>query len=142
MPVSPANIDRLGLVERARLGVEILVAYARVRWLLHSQTPIEAVASLRRHTRSHEVKLPPGTDLLVGWRLAHAVVVTLTPLPTDVRCLFRSLTLLTVMERRGIQPKLIISARPQPFVAHAWIELHGQPLLPAADGDHQRLVEL
>lgn len=141
-PVSPANVDRLGPVDRTRLGIEILIAYARARWLLHSQTPIDAVATLRRHARSDEVKLPPGTDLLIGWRLAHAVIVTLTPLPTDVRCLFRSLTLLTVMERRGIHPKLIISARPQPFVAHAWIELHGQPLLPEADGDHQRLVEL
>jgi hypothetical protein len=141
-PVSPVNIDRLGALDRARLGAEILIAYLRVRWLLHSQTPIDAVASLRRHARGHQIRLPPGTDLLVGWRLAHAVSVTLSPLPTDVRCLFRSLTLLALMERRSLHPKLIISARPQPFVAHAWIELYGQALLPDADDDHQRLVEL
>jgi hypothetical protein len=142
MPVSPNHIARLGLVDRSRLGAEILAAYARVRWLLHRQNPAEAVDSLRRHARRHELSSDAGTDLVVGWRIAHAVNVTLRPLPTDVRCLFRSLTLLTLMERRDIHPKLIIGVRPEPFAAHAWIELHGQPLLAAADPDHERLAEL
>jgi hypothetical protein len=43
------------------------------------------------------------------------------------RCLFRSFTLLALMERRNIDPKLVIGVRPQPFAAHASIELHGQP---------------
>lgn len=142
MPVSPNHRNRLGLADRTRLGAEILSAYARVRWLLWSQTPSQAVESLRRYARRHGLGPEPGTDLLVGARLAHAVGVTLSPLPTDARCLFRSLTLLTVMERRDVHPKLVIAVRPEPFAAHAWIELHGHALLPAADPDHERLAEL
>jgi len=142
MPVSPDHVSRLRLVERTRLGAEILTAYARVRWLLHARSPAEAVASLRRYAQRHEIGQEPGTDLVVGWRLAHAVNVTLRPLPTDVRCLFRSLTLLTIMERRNMRPKLIIGVRPEPFAAHAWIELHSQPLLAPADPDYERLAEL
>lgn len=142
MPVSPEHISRLGLVERTRLAAEILTAYARVRWLLHSHSPADAVGSLRQHARRHGISSEPGMDLVVGWRLAHAIIATLAPLPTDVRCLFRSLTLLTLMERRDMHPKLVIGVRPEPFAAHAWIELHGQALLPEADPDHERLVEL
>jgi hypothetical protein len=141
MPVSPAHNRRLGLVDRSRLGAEIFGAYIRVRWLIRSHEAPEAVAALRRYARRHRIDPEPGTDLAVGWRLAHAVNTALTPLPTDVRCLSKSLTLLTLMERRDIHPKLVIGVRPQPFAAHAWVELHGQPLLPEADG-HERLTEL
>lgn len=142
MPVSPDHVRRLAAVERARLGAEILSAYARARWLLRSKEPVDAVQSLRRYSRRHPVSPEPGDELLVGWRLAHAVNVTLRPLPTDVRCLFRSLTLLTLMERRALHPTLVIGVRPRPFSAHAWVELHGQPLLPALDAEHERLTEL
>lgn len=142
MPVSPDHLSRLGRVERARLGTEILTTYVWVRWILHAKEPIDAVRKLRSHARRHDVRPEPGTDLVIGWRLAHAVSATLRPLPTDVRCLFRSLTLLTLLERRGLHPQLIIGVRPRPFAAHAWIELHGQPLLPGADADHERLAEL
>jgi Transglutaminase-like superfamily len=143
MPVSPQHINRLGPLERTRLAAEILTAYARVRWLLRSKEPAAAVATLRRHTkRYYSVASEPDMDFVVGWRLAHAVNTTLRPLPADVRCLFRSLTLLTLMERRNLHPQLIIGVRPQPFAAHAWIELGGHPLLPPADPDHERLAEL
>jgi hypothetical protein len=142
MPVSPEHISRLPVAERLRLGAEILATYARVRWMLHSQEPVVAVENLRRHRRRHPVNPEPDMDLVVGWRLAHAVSRTLRPLPTDVRCLFRSLTLLRVMERRDLRPKLIIGVRTDPFAAHAWIELHGIPLLPEAGPDHQRLAEM
>lgn len=142
MPVSPNHIRRLGLAERTRLGAEILGAYIRVRWLLRSRTPAEAVEKLRHYARRHELGPEPDTDLVVGLRLAHAVGVTLSRVPTDVRCLFSSLTLLTVMERRNVHPKLVIGVRPRPFAAHAWIELNGCPLLPVADPDHERLAEL
>jgi hypothetical protein len=142
MPVNPEHANKLRFGDRTRLGAEILTTYARVRWLLHRREPKQAVSDLRQHARRHRVTPVPGMDLVVGWRLAHAVNVTLTPLPTDVRCLFRSLTLLTVMERRDLHPKLVIGVRPQPFEAHAWIELDGQPLLPAGDPHHERLTEL
>jgi hypothetical protein len=139
-PVSPHHLDRLGVRDRARLGAEILATYVRVRWTLRSQDAAHAVVSLRTHARRYSISSEPGMDYLVGWRLAHAVNVTLRPLPTDVRCLFRSLTLLTVMERRALHPKLIIGVTPAPFSAHAWVELNGEPLLPA--GEHDRLTEL
>lgn len=142
MAVSPAHIDRLGPLQRTRLGSEILVAYVRVRWLLHSREPADAVALLRRHARRHPISTEPAMELVVGERLGHAVSVALAPLPSDVRCLFRSLTLLTVMERRDLHPKLVVGVRPRPFAAHAWIELHGQPLLPAAEHGFERLTEL
>jgi hypothetical protein len=141
MPVSPAHISRLGPVQRTQLGAEILIAYIRVRWLLHSQSPEDAVATLRRSRRRH-VGYDRDDELIIGWRLAHAVHVTLRPLPTDVRCLFRSLTLLSLMERRDIGTKLVIGVRPQPFAAHAWVELDGHPLMREADPDHERLAEL
>jgi len=142
VPVSPNHIDRLGLVQRTLLGAEILTAYARVRWLLRSQNASDAIASLRAHARRHAIPDQPGADLVIAYRLAHAVVVTLTPVPMDATCLFRSLTLLTVLERRNIRPKLVISVRPEPFVAHAWVELHGAPLLPDVQPDHERFAEL
>lgn len=142
MPVSPAHIHRLGLPERTRLGAEILSGYVRVRWLLHTLEPAEAVPRLRRYARRHPLAAETGLDLVVGSRLAHAVNVTLAPLPTDVRCLFRSLTLLTIMERRDLHPKLIIGVKPKPFAAHAWVELRGQPLLPPGGSEYQRLAEL
>jgi hypothetical protein len=142
MSVSPEHIHRLGLLERTRLGAEILTTYVQVRWLLHSQSPAEAVATLRRRARRHPIGPVIEHDRMVGWRLGHAVNVALRPLPTDVRCLFRSLTLLALMERRHMHPKLVIGERPQPFAAHAWIELDGQPLLREAEPDYGRLAEL
>jgi hypothetical protein len=142
MPINPPGIDRLGGAARVRLGVEILTAYVRVRRLLRSHEPAVAIAMLRQQAKRETAPSEPDTQLILGWRLAHAVNVALTPLPTDVRCLSRSLTLLAIMERRGLQPKLIISVRPQPFSAHAWIEFHGQPLLPDLGSDHERLAEL
>jgi hypothetical protein len=141
-PVSLEHIDRLRAVDRVRLAAEILVAYARARRLLLSRTAPDAVAQLRHYAHRHPVSSLPGRDLLVGGRLAHAVIRTLRPLPTDTRCLSTSLTLLTMMERRDIHPRLVIGVRAQPFDAHAWIELDGRPLLPPGDAGHERLAEL
>lgn len=141
-PVDLEHDRRLGPLERLRLGSEVLAAYVRARALLRSRTAPEAVAALRVHGRRQPVARLPGRELYVGARLAHAVTLTLRPLPTDVRCLSQSLTLLDVMERRDIHPTLVIGVRPRPFAAHAWIELEGHPLLAPADPDHERLTEL
>jgi hypothetical protein len=141
-PVGLEHDRRLGPVDRVRLAGEVLGAYRRARRLLRSRTAPEAVAELRAHARRHPVGERAGLDQYVGARLAHAVTLTLRPLPTDVRCLSQSLTLLNVMERRDLHPTLVIGVRPEPFSAHAWIELDGRPLLPPADPDHERLTEL
>ena len=148
MTVAYRGLQPLGLADQIRLGTEILSAYARVRWLLRGRDAVVVVARLRAPARRSSPSggaagaAPPAEALLVGGRLAHAVTRVLRPLPTDVRCLSQSLTLLTVMERRDLHPALVIAVRPRPFSAHAWIELAGQPLLAPADPDHERLTEL
>ena len=76
-------------------------------------------------------------------RLGRAVVRTMAFLPGDTRCLRRSLVLTRLLARRGIPGRLVIGARTRPeFLAHAWVELDGVPML-ATDADaFGRLVEL
>lgn len=140
--VIPRDTAPLGLLDRVRLGTEVLAAYGRVRWLLRTEEPDAAVARLRRSPKIQPPSSQPEFQRLIGLRLARAVVKVLRPLPTDVRCLSQSLTLLTIMERRSLHPKLVISVRSQPFGAHAWVELDGWPLLPPSGPEHQRLTEL
>lgn len=160
MPVTPVDLARNTPTRRLRLAVEILVAYGRVRWTMWAHEPPEAVAKLRAHAHRHRFDGTKGSDVIAGWRLGRrldgaqssdvvagwrlgqAVIKTLRPLPTDSRCLMRSLTLLTIMERRSLSPTLVIAVRPQPFAAHAWIELRGYALLPAGDPAYERITEL
>ena len=76
-------------------------------------------------------------------RLAWVVSRTLRLMPGDTRCLARSLVLTRLLARRGIPAKLVIGARAAPnFLAHAWVEYDGQPVLSPGDGSFARLVEL
>ncbi len=64
-------------------------------------------------------------------------------LPGDSRCLTRSLVVLAMLARRGIEARLVLAARPTPtFTAHAWVERGGRPLLPTRDFEDARLAEL
>jgi hypothetical protein len=64
-------------------------------------------------------------------------------MPGDTRCLVRSLVLTRLLARRGIQAKLVIGARTTPeFLAHAWVEHDGSPVLDPGDESFGRLVEL
>ena len=142
MPVTPIDLTRHSPLSRLKLATEILVAYTRVRWTMRTSEPPEAVARLRTHAHRHPLPGDDERDLIAGWRLGQAVIKTLSPLPTDSRCLMRALTLLTIMERRNLSPTLVIAVKPQPFEAHAWIELHGQPLLPESEPGYERITEL
>lgn len=142
MPVTPVDLARHRPIDRAKLAGEVLLSYVRVRWTMRSSEPAEAVTRLRSYARRHPVETDQDGEVMAGWRLARAVMKTLEPLPTDSRCLMRSLTLLTIMERRGLSPTLVIAVVPEPFAAHAWIELHGHALLPAADPGSERIAEL
>jgi Transglutaminase-like superfamily len=127
--------------ERLRLIGEIVVAYARARRELR-QVPIsEAVERLRSHDG-----VPPREGriaLLEALRLGRAVVRTLAFLPGDTRCLRRSLVLTQLLARRGISARLVIGARTAPdFLAHAWVEHDGVPVLSPEDDRFGRLVEL
>ena len=127
---------------KAQLASEILLTYVSARWHLRSQTLPRAVASLREvgHERAHG---PISGD--EGERLGRAVSRTLARLPADSRCLVRSLVLLRLLARRGVEAALVIAARPglaDGLDAHAWVEVAGRPVLAPADFDQGRLVTL
>ncbi len=145
MPVSfPHGDPTVGFArsDKLRLAQEILTTYVRVRWLLAKRRLPQVVTTLREAPHRDvdgEAELAAGG----GWRYALPVVKTLRLLPTDARCLVRSLVLLAVLSRRGAATMLVIGVRPEPrFKAHAWIEYRGTPLLEPGDGEYERLLEL
>ncbi len=125
--------------ERARLGAEIVVAYLHAQRELR-RGPITTVVERLRGTPG-----PPADTgrLEEALRLGRAVSRTLALLPGDTRCLRRSLVLLQLLTRRGISARLVIAAQAAPgFLAHAWIEHDGVPVLVPAGESFGRLVEL
>ena len=133
---------RLARVTKLSLGVEILAAYARVRWLLWRGDLTTTLKRLRAEGGSAASRTPRHDDL-GGLRLGNAVGRTLRVLPTDSRCLMRSLVLSSLLARRQIDSSLVIGVRSDPsFAAHAWVEQDGEALLPAGDEHYLRLVEL
>lgn len=133
---------RLGLVAKARLGVETMLAYGRVRRTLRQHDLPTALAVLR----APAARAPHGhfvDPVLAGRRLARVTTRTLSVLPFDSRCLMRSLALTVLLARRGLPSDLVISVRAGgAFGAHAWVEHAGTPLLPATSPGHERLVTL
>ena len=126
--------------ERVRLASEIVVAYLRARRELR-RAPIASVVAVLRSEPSGAA--PAAGALEEARRLGWAVARTLTLIPGDTRCLVRSLVLTRLLARRGIPAKLVIGARAAPdFLAHAWVEYDGQPVLSPGDGSFGRLVEL
>jgi hypothetical protein len=125
--------------ERVRLAVEILVTYLVVRLVLRRAPIAVAVARLRSG---------PGASQRLGTltesrRLGRAVGRTLRWAPGDTRCLVRSLVLTRMLARRGIEARLVIAARARPeFLAHAWVEHDGEPILDPGDSSFGRLVEI
>jgi Transglutaminase-like superfamily len=156
--VMPMNLDRLPPGPRVRLTVEVLSTYLHVRWVMRDDDAERSVRRLRTDARDSDQNpgprrspepqesLTPASDgdleLLAALRLAHATRRVLQILPSDSRCLFRSLTLMCLLERREISQTLVVAVRPRPFAAHAWVEVEGQPVLPDADSGYERLLEL
>lgn len=128
-------------MEKGRLAVEILVAYARARWWLRRRSLEETIAALRGQTPA--VGTPGEHHLRAGLRLGRIVGRTLGVLPADSRCLVRSLVLTSMLAKRGIASRLVIGVTSEPqFKSHAWVECEGVPLLPSEDATYVRLVEL
>jgi hypothetical protein len=127
---------------QARLVAEILFAYLGTRWQLRRRPLPEVVARLR----IMEVRAPTPLAAYQGARLGRAVGRTLELLPSDSRCLVRSLVLMRLLARRGVNAALVIAARPgsrgDDLDAHAWVEVAGQAVLPPAGSDYGRLVLL
>ena len=140
---TPQDLDRLSPQAKLRLTLEVIGTYLRVRWLMRRDDAEAAVRSLRSHADGSPVEFDAeGKGVVVAWRLARATRRILFNLPGDSRCLFRSLTLMSMLERRGVSQRLVIAVRPRPFAAHAWIEVEGQAVLPDADPGYERLLEI
>lgn len=138
-PAATTRAARLTTSERGRLAAEIFGSYAVIRWRLLSTGFVATMASAR------EERLPAHGSAELGLadaqRLAHRVQRALGTLPFDSRCLIRSLVLTRLLSRRGVHAPLVIGvSERRDFVAHAWVELDGVPLLPSGTG-FQRLTE-
>ena len=124
------------------LAFEILVTYVRVRWLFwrKSQLPV-VVAALRETTvRKSTQGVEPH---LAAVRLGRAVTRTLPLLPTESRCLMRSLVLTSLLARRGLPSRVVIGVKSGgEFGAHAWVEHEGEPVLPTDRAEFGRLTEV
>jgi hypothetical protein len=142
--VVPTNLDRLAPIPRLRLTLEVVATYLRVRWLMRRDEPEQAVRALRADASGPgpEIEMERENEVFAAWRLARAMEKVLARLPSDSRCLFSSLTLMRMLERRGIDQVLVIATRPRPFGAHAWVEVEGEAVLPEADPGYERLLEL
>jgi hypothetical protein len=145
-PVTPLNLDRLALRPRLSLTAEVLSTYMHVRWVMRDDDAERAVRRLRADARNSMRNSAPASEsdlqVFAARRLAHATRRVLEILPSDSRCLFRSLTLLCLLERRDISQTLVLAVRPRPFGAHAWVEVEGRPVLPDAEPGYERLLEL
>lgn len=135
----------LSAQQKLRLALEVLATYCRVRWWMRRGDLRGTVSRLRREGRGEQLGDPSPDGPRPGdLRLARAVTRTLSVLPTDSRCLVRSLVLTGLLARRGVASTLVIGVGTQPkFAAHAWVEHAGEPLLPPGDdGAFEKLLEI
>lgn len=133
---------------KLRLSGEVLVTYCQVRWWMRGKRIEDIVARLRRgralgpSPASGQPVGDPVAQRLGALRLGRAVSRTVRLLPTDSRCLVRSLVLTRLLGRRGVPSSLVIGVMAEPqFAAHAWVEHGGAPVLPPGTG-YERLVEV
>jgi hypothetical protein len=139
MACESQRLAPIGRTGKLGLIAEILRVYAVVRWRMRRSDIRTMVAELRGDADGR----PRGSNFPLARRLAKAVVRTLGFLPTDNRCLARSLVLDSMLTKRSLQSVLVLAARTEPtFAAHAWVEHDGVPLLPPGSDDYQRLIEI
>lgn len=125
------------------LTLEVLSVYAKVRWLVLRRGPVDAAATLRGGLLEHLAPDTDGLRVLRSLLFGRAVMRVLTAVPTDSRCLMRSLVLTTTLARRGIYAPVVIGVRSQPaFAAHAWVEVDGRAILPTDEANYRRLAEM
>jgi hypothetical protein len=128
------------LRHRVLLAVEILAAYLPLARLVRTND-IEAMVREARRRDRPTGGLPDSDAGAIAFRLGLMVERVLRVLPTDDRCLIRSLVVLRLLGQRGIPARLVIGVRSGTgFGAHAWVEHDGRPVLPAAG--FNRLLEL
>ena len=139
VPGVARNGGRLPLATRMRLVVEILVTYPGLLRVVRTND-LEAMVALARRPTKPPVRLTAAEARETSKRLGFIVSRVLALMPADRRCLIRSLVLVRLLSRRGIDGRLVIGASAdQGFAAHAWVEYEGKQVLPS--GGHAKLVE-
>lgn len=131
--------------QKLLLGLEIIGTYLVSRRSMAHTDIREVVATMNARSARLTSPWEPGSleERLVAGRLGNAVTRTLAALPSDSRCLVRSLVLMSLLAARGIPAKLVIGAHSRPhFAAHAWVEHAGRPVLSAGPFEDSRLLEL
>jgi transglutaminase-like putative cysteine protease len=61
-------------------------------------------------------------------RAAYHVAVAAAFFPGRAVCLEQSLALYLLLRGRGVPAELRLGVQVYPFYAHAWVELHGEPV--------------
>jgi Transglutaminase-like superfamily len=129
--MSRALIGRLTLLEKLALAAEIGREYVRVRLALRRGGLQHALAETRAVTPGALLRRRGRLTMLDDLRLARASILVLRLLPTDTRCLMRSLVVLALLARRGRTATLVIGVEPgEEFRAHSWLERADDPILP------------
>lgn len=135
----PPTLRRLTPGAKIALVIEILSAYASM-WRALGNPDVLGLARKSRDVRAGARRDDP-LEHQVARRLGKIVGKVLGVLPTDSRCLIRSLVLVRILSRRAIPSTLVIGVRKESkFEAHAWVEHEGEPILPA--GPYTRLMEM
>lgn len=120
--------ERLPRRLQLSFAAEISTTYVHVRWLVWRRDIRSVVAALRGDI---DECVSPSEPARLGQRLAWPIRRTLDRLPFDSRCLMRSLVLIRMLARRGVQGTLVIGVLgDDAFSAHAWVEHGDVPLLP------------
>jgi Transglutaminase-like superfamily len=135
------HVRRLTPGAKLRLIAEILATYPSALRLVRSNDLEGMVARARDVPRPRPHEVAPELEHSFAKQVGVAVTRTLHVLPTDSRCLVRSIVLTRLLSRRAIPSRLVIGVTPgADFAAHAWVEHDDQPVLPP--GMHARLHEL
>ena len=89
---------------------------------------------LERCSRTDLPRMPTPGEFSAAMDLAQLAAIAGRHGPIRATCLRQSLLVYWLLRRRGLMPELKIGVRKQELVvdAHAWVELAGQALAPAA----------
>lgn len=119
---------------RARLAAYGAVALIVVTIALRVLGFPRTVATIRHAARRVPARAGAhaGADTGADTDRVQAVVSGVTAAailcPARTECLEQSLALYVVLRRSGVPAELRFGAIRDPFSAHAWVELHGQPV--------------
>lgn len=105
-------------------GIMLLVA------LLKLALVVAGFERIWRWIREHAQRAPLRGDVdpVLVTKTEYAVAMAAALYPGRAQCLERSLLLYWYLRRRGVAVRYRMGVQMYPFMAHAWIEWHGQPI--------------